>query len=223
MTPDDNNSAEEPPASQPVPLDCDGDPFQDYEVAYYRPFFNLNIGYGTWVNSNQYKGNYTPVRLANNVFFNSVVCKEKDYQNIYKDCADEYTIVGSINKMLRFSFKEGFVAISYLKNRLDPETGYPLIPDNPSYMAAIVYYLKWKIAEWHAWNGRSGFISMARENERLWLKYARQAKNYMKMPRSLDQYQNLLEQSHYLIPRHKRYYGYFGNLGRSEHQPFKRY
>lgn len=196
-------------AGYPIPLDRDGKPITDYEVAYYRPFFDLQWEYNLWTNSNSYKQDYTPVRLSNNSFFNSIVCKEKN--NIYNNCEDEYTIVGSIDKKLRFSFKNGSVAVSYLKNRIDPETGYFLIPDNISYTSAIVYYVKWKIAEWYDWSGRQGFTSIAQNSERLWLKYARQAKNFMKMPKSLDEYQNLLEQTHYLIPNHKRYYGYFGN------------
>lgn len=174
---------------------------------------------GPWVNSNCYKERFTPVRLANNTFFNSIVCKEKGIPYVNPN-GDDYTIVGVTEKKFRFSFEEGYVAVAYVKNALDKDTGYPLIPDNISYISAITYYIKWKIAEKHDWSGREGWSTKAEKAEQRWIKYCRQAKNYMKMPKSIDQYQNLLEQSHYLIPRHNRYYGYFGNLGRREDRSF---
>lgn len=181
---------------------------------------NLKWSYGTWVSSKYYKANYTPIRLATSTFFNSIVCKEKD-RFLYGSCVDEYTIVGTTEKKLRFSFKEGQIALSFLKNSVDEETGYPLIPDQISYITAITYYIKWKIAEENDWSGRDGWASKSERAEAKWLKYCRQAKNYMKMPKTLDEYQNLLEQTHYLIPDHRKYYGYFGNLGKAEHRNFQ--
>lgn len=182
-------------------------------------FLDLDWTYTIWTTSDYYRKNYTPVRLATGNFFKSLVCKEKD-KSLYQTCSDEYTIIGDTEKKLRYNFIEGEVAISYLKNSVDKETGYPLIPDQISYTTAIVYYLKWKIAEMHDWAGREGWVSKAEKAEQRWGKYAKQAKNYMKMPKTLDQYQNLLEQSHYLIPNHKRYYGFFGNLNKSEVRNF---
>jgi len=192
----------------------------DYEVAYYRPFFDLKWEYSLWSDSQYCKDKFTPVRLSNNVFFNSLVCKEKNNQEIYRNCGDEYTIVGTTEKRLRFSFREGFVAVAYLRNAIDIETGYPLVPDNYSYLSAITYYIKWKLAEWYDWNGREGFGIKAEKAEKRWLKYTKQGKNYMKMPKGLDQYQNLLEQSHTMIPKHNMYYGHFGNLNKAESKKF---
>jgi len=186
----------------------------------YIPYFEVGWEYESWTSTGYYQQNFTPVRLADNTFFNSIVCKEKDQTPYKNDGQDEYTIVGITEKKLRVSFEQGYIALAYVRNVVDKETGYPLVPDNISYVTAITYYLKWKIAQMYSWNGRQNFIRLAQDNERLWLKYARQAKNYMKMPKTIDQFQNLLEQSHYLIPRHRRYYGYFGNLGREENRIF---
>ena len=176
--------------------------------------------YEDWTSSPFYIQNFTPVRLANHVFFNTIVCKEKRPIPYEDNCYDEYTIVGTTEKKMRLSFKEGTIALAYIKNAIDKETGYPLIPDDVRYITAITYYLKWKIAQRYEWSGRQNYIRLAQDNERLWLKYARQAKNYMKMPKSLDEFQNLLDQTHYLIPRQGRYYGYFGKLGREEDRRF---
>lgn len=216
------------------PVDCNGRPLFDDACPSYIPHFDMQWQYIPWTSCSYYKENFTPVRLANHTFFNTIVCKEKHdtpYQgnqdvydhplkNNFLGQQDEYTIVGSVDKKLRFSFKEGYVALAYIRNAIDRETGYPLVPDNVSYVTAITYYLKWKMAEMYAWNGREGYEGKADKAEQKWLKYARQGKNYMKMPKSIDQFQNLLEQSHYLIPRHRRYYGYFGNLGREEERKF---
>jgi hypothetical protein len=182
-------------------------------------FLDLHWSYHIWTTSEVYQNNYTPVRLATSTFFNSIVCKEKDL-SIYNNCKAEYTIVGNTEKRLRFNFDEGEVAVSYLKNSVDKETGYPLVPDNISYITAIVYYIKWKIAEMYEWAGREGWSGKADKSEAKWLKYVKQAKNYMKMPKTLDDYQNLLEQTHYLIPNHNKYYGFFGNLNKRENLQF---
>lgn len=182
---------------------------------------NPDWTYEVWTSSPEYTRNYTPVRLATGTLFNSLVCKEKD-ESLYMTCTDEYTVVGTVDKRLRFNFIEGQIALSYLKNTVDEETGYPLIPDNISYISAITYYIKWKVAEMHSWAGRDNFVGQAQKAEQSWLKYCRQAKNSEKMPKTLDDYQNLLEQTHYLIPNHKRYYGFFGNLGKAQSRNFNR-
>jgi len=203
----------------PIPLHEDGSPVTDYDVAYYRPFFDQVWEYKMWNNVSDNLG-FTPVRLANHTFFNSIVCKEKDNKGLYSGCIDEYTIVGTTEKKLRFSFESGFVAVSYLRNATDNESGYPLIPDEVSYITAITYYIQWKLAEWRFWNNREGAAKQVEYTEDRWLKYARQAKNKAKMPKSIDQYQNLLEQSHQMIPNHKKYYGFFGNLGREQSKKY---
>lgn len=184
----------------------------------YQPYFDMQWQYVNWISCGLYRERYTPVRLANHTFFNTLVCKEKSPYENYGE--DEYTIVGLTDKKFRFSFETGQIALAYIKNAIDEVTGYPMIPDNVSYTTAITYYIKWKMAERLTWHGREGFARLAQDSERLWLKYARQAKNYMKMPKSLDDFQDLLEQSHYLIPRHRMYYGYFGNLGKEENRRF---
>lgn len=180
-------------------------------------FRELQIKYSPMINDPNYRQNFTPIRLANHTFFNTLVCKEID-QSPYKpdSCSDEYTIVGTTEKKLRFSFQEGLVALSYIKTPLDKETGYPLIPDDYYYINAITYYVKWKMAERYAWKGREGFISAARDSERLWLSYSRMAKNDAMMPKTLDQLQNMLEQTHQLIPNHNLYHGFYGKMGREQ-------
>lgn len=183
-----------------------------------NPSFEINWQYAQWIASRPYKRAFTPVRLANKTLYNSLVCKEV----VETPCpnSDEYTIVGTTNKCFRFSFEEGMVAVSYLKSATDPDTGYPLIPDVIHHLTAITYYIKWKYAESLAWDGREGFARLEEKNRDLWLEYVKQAKNWTKMPKDIDDLQDLLEETHQLIPRHRRYYNYFGNLGRPDSRKY---
>ena len=201
--------------------DCNGFILDNNNIIDYKPQFDLKLNYQYWKNSSYYKRQYTPVRLANHTLFNSIVCKEKVDDCI--GCIDEYTIVGTTEKRIRCSFENGQIAMSYLKNAIDEETGYPLVPDQISYITAISYYIKWKIAEWYSWSGRDGFEQKADKAQQNWTHYVKQAKNWAKMPKSIDDYQDLLEQTHYLIPNHKKYYGFFGNLGKSQELNFNKH
>jgi hypothetical protein len=210
-------AVEEVPAEEntvPVAIDCNGQPLNDHELAYYRPYFDLKWEYELWGNSNLYQ-QYTPVRLSNNTFFNTIVCKEED-QQIYSSCTDEYTVVNG--QMLRFSFKEGMVAVAYLRQVLDPETGYPMIPDNISYTTAIVKYITLKVMEKDFYAGREGSAQKVEKAERDWHWYCKQASNTDMMPQGIDEYQNLLDQRSYILPRQNRYYGFFGKMNKPENR-----
>lgn len=208
------------PLSPNVFVDCQGSIIGDHEVAYYRPYFDLQYEYNQWIGSGYFREKYTPVRLANHTFLGSLVAEETS-TGLYNSSSDEYTIAGGFPNMnLRFSFKEGQIALAYLRTVIDPETQYPVIPDDIRFITAITYYIKWKMAERLRWSGREGFQLEAQDAEQKWNKYVRQAINSVKMPQGVDQYQNMMEQSLYLIPRHRKYYGYFGKLGREEDRLF---
>lgn len=151
------------------------------DLSGYFPFVDMNWQYIDWARKPFYEENFRIVRPTKNAYFNSLICREKEIP--YQNCEDEFTIVGTVERKFRFSFKEGYVAIAYYKNELD-EDGYPLIPDNISMITAITHYIAWKIAQRYAWKGRQGYAGLAQNNERLWLKYARQGKNFAKMQAS---------------------------------------
>lgn len=193
--------------------DCQGNIIGEYEAAYYRPMFDLKWEYQGWINSNYYKNSFMPVRLSNNAFLKSVVCTETmpEFKGLYTATNFEYTFAGHYpNLEMRFNFEKGYIALAFLRSRVDSETGYPLIPDDASHISAIMYYIKWKMAERFRWEGREGFAFEAKDAEEKWLRYVRQANNKTKMPHGVDQYQNLKEQSIYLIPADRKFHSYFG-------------
>ena len=207
-------------ADSTVIVDCHGRRVDGEEFTYYRPYFDLQGEYYGWCNSRYYQENYSPVRLANHSFFNSLVCQNPSESDIYRKGTihEEYTIIA--NSVLRFSFKEGFVAVAYLRQKVDETTGYPMIPDNEYARSAVTYYMAWKTKQRECYMHREGACQLAKDAKADWESYVKKFKNYAKMPTGVDQHQNLMEQSRYLIPRLSRYYGFFGKLGRAENRPF---
>jgi len=197
----------------PVAIDELGMPVNAYDVAYYRPYFDLIGEYYIGGLCERYNLKFTPVRLATHSFFDSIVCKQTDFEDLYTTCTDEYRIID--DSIMRFSFETGQVAISYLKYRFDCNTGYPMIPDNISYITAIVKFITMKIYERDFYAGREGAQAKLQKAEADWHWYCRQAKNFGKMPQTIDEWENLLNQRNYLLPRNK-YKGFFGTLAHVE-------
>lgn len=202
----------------PVILDCNGHLIGDYEVAYYRPYFDLQYEYWGWNNSRYYRDNFTPVRLANNSFFNSIVCAEDNTEGLYDGCTDEYTIVGD---KIRTSFKDGQIAVAYYRQMVDPETGYPLIPDEYSTITAITMYITMKYMARMWYLGKEGFGDKMQKAEIDWQWYCKQAKNANFLPYGIDEYQNIADMRRTMLPTRDKYYGFFGKLGRPQNNGWK--
>ena len=200
----------------PVPLDCKGMPLTDVELAYYRPYFDLQYEYYGWSNSTYYGRHFTPVRLANHTFFDSLVCEED--QTIYNSCIDEYTISGD---KIRTSFRRGFIAISYNRPVVDSETGYPMVPDDISFTTAIMWYIAWKYNGRLWMMGREGYGDKMQYAQQQWGWYCKQASNKAFTLHGIDEHQNLLEERLNMMPRQNLYYNFFGKLGRPESKAWK--
>lgn len=208
--------AEDEPAI-PVALDCNGQPLNAYDLAYYRPYFDLKWEHSFWYGSSYYKRNYSPVRLSNHSFFGSLVCNEDDRIHYGNDSYDVIT-----GDTLRLSFKEGMVAVAYDRQLLDTTTGYPMIPDNISYTTAITKYITMKMFERQFYNGRDGAKGKLDKAEADWHWYCKQASNVDMMPHGIDEHQNMLDMRSNLIPRQYRYHGFFGNLSKPENRTWNR-
>jgi len=210
----------------PVCLTCEGQPYNDYNVAYYRPYYDLKYEYQLWMGTDVYKRCYLPVRLATGSFFNTLVCTEDSSDcgvaefysglsnnGIYYPNKLEYTIVR--NEILKFNFETGLIAISYIRTITDDD-GLPMIPDTYSVTTAITKYITMKLMEREFYLGKEGSSSKVQKASQDWQWYARQAKSEGMMPQTVDEYENLLHQTNYMIPRRRVYDNYFGNLNRKE-------
>lgn len=189
-------------------VDNQGMPVMPYEIAYYRPYFDIQYEYKWWKSSGYYKNGWYPIRPSSHSFFNAVL---EDEQDIYRSCNDEYKVIQG--KILRFSFKEGMVAVAYNRHVLDAETGYPMIPDTYSCVTAITKYVIYQLMEREFYAGREGAQSRYQKAESDWQWYCGQAANQFMMPYGEDEYQNLLNQRGYLIPDNNKHGSFFGTLG----------
>ena len=207
----------------PVCLDCNGAPLNDYNVAYYRPYYDAQQEYFNWQNSNSYQRCYVPVKLTNHSFFNSIVCSQENGCDVAND---NITINGLINKesyeytviegkILRFNFEKGLVALAYLRNVTDID-GIPMIPDDISFITAIIAYVTMKIQTREFYNGREGSTGRMTHAEKQWAWYCKQSSTKSLMPQGVDEMENLVNQMKYIIPRRNAYDNYFGNLNNRE-------
>jgi len=185
------------------------------EQTYYKPNFDLKGEYDGWSNSTFYK-RYSPIRKSTHTFFNTIGSGSEIYDSFGND---EYNI---IQDQIRFSFKEGIVAIAYHRTMTDSDTGYPLIPDDYSVTTAITMYVTMKYMGRLWYLGREGYADKFQKAEQDWHWYCKQAGNTLMAPYGEDDFQNILEGRKQMIPRHNKYYGFFGNLGRNQDQGWTR-
>lgn len=194
-----------------VNVDVNGNLIEAYDLAYYRPFLDVQYNTERWVSSNIYKKEFTPVLLADHSFIGSVV-EEGNYTNVYTASNyDEYTITGDT---LTFSFKEGFVAIACTKQKVDEKTGYPLIPDEISFTTAITAYITFKYMSRLWYLGREGYEKKVGKAEEDWHWYCKQAYNKATMLNGEDAHHNFGISRQSLLPRRNNIYGFFGKMSK---------
>ena len=230
-------------------LDCDGKIISSEQIAYYRPYYDLHYEYYGWSRSQYYNSCFTPVNLATHNFFHSIVCEETKDNSIYPTSQNNSgtshfnsspytdTLINAeggnfgtgayqeyklIDNMIRVSFKEGQLAVAYLRHPIDQVTGYPLVVDDVSVINAITYYIGWKTQQRDYFKHKEGSKGISDEMKGLWLKYCKQAKNKAMMLNGVDDWENFGKQRNYLLPRENDYYTYFGNLNKSEIRSWNR-
>jgi len=201
-----------------IPVDpYTGYPIFDQDVYEWQPNINVQAEYVNWTSSNFYKEKWTPIRLATNTFFNTIVCEEPAMEELYKTCTDEYNVIG--NNTVRVSFQEGYVAISYNRQKLDDDN-YPMIPDHFAYITAVTKYVTMKLMAREWYKGREGYERKMMKAEEDWNWYCKQAGNRAMMPQGIDAYQNMLDQGNYLLPRIHRYNQFFMDMSRPEKRKY---
>ncbi len=172
-------------------------------LEYYKPNTFRATGY--------YYDNYRPLRKASGPFTAPYTSDCTDCNGISPTCEDEYRLDWPY---IKTSFKEGQVCIAYVGQPLD-ERGFPMIPDEVSYIEAIKRYITYKVKYSEFLQGHlPGNIYMKLEDDWHW--YCKQARNKMTMPKSVDDLQNLKDQHIRLLPKPNRYHRFFGHLHSAE-------
>lgn len=122
---------------------------------------------------------------------------------------------------IRVTFEKGYLALAFLRYPLD-NRGVPLIPDDTTYIKAITSYVTY-MAMRHDYIYGHINPSVYQQLESDWQWYCNVAANKQKMPKTIDQMENIRAQRMRLLPRVDRYYGFFGQLAANEIRVFRDY
>lgn len=172
---------------------CDGD---GAPLISFDPLSNAIImDYRLYVNvRDKVKGRFVPIRLSSAKFFGN----NEIYKNGNREFGVQYEYKEVAGKRLLFSFKEGVVGISY-RAILTDEEGIPLIPDLPEVVNAVSYYVLWQLAERNLWAGRDGYDRLTQYSDSKWQHYSAQAIAALKMPKNIDELQNIVDNYKHII------------------------
>tara|TARA_R110002110_G_scaffold10231_2_gene50117 strand:+ start:199 stop:1158 length:960 start_codon:yes stop_codon:yes gene_type:complete len=158
-----------------------------------------------------YTANFRPLRLATSNFALSATAHCTGCVNLSANCSEEYSIDWPY---LRTSFKQGHICIAYIGQALD-DRGFPLIPDQISYVEAVRKYIIYKLKYSEFIQGGIPANTFAKIEDD-WQWYCAQARGKANMPDTIDKLQNILDQRDRLIPKTRNYFGFFGNLSTPE-------
>lgn len=212
------NPTIEPGPYRPILLDCQGQPLELYNLAYYRPYFDLRWEYDQYRRYTYNSSCFSPVELSNSTLYDSIVCKMNDMGYSHGTPKDKFTVIK--NSVIRFSFQEGQIALSYLRQVVDEESGYPLVPEDYSALTAITEYLSMKKAKRDFQNGRDGSKGRMDKAEADFQWYCGQARSKAIMPKTVDEFENIKNQRNYIIPRTTAYSSFFGKLSTPENRAY---
>lgn len=168
------------------------------------------LGIRAWLASSSFSAYWQPLRLSTNAFALSVHCDE--CANVDSNCSETYSV--SPNGIMTTSFRTGFICISYYKYPTDAEGNF-LIPDNAEYIDALRKYVMMRIWEKRMNMKEEGAPERYKEYRLEWTMAARRATADMRVT-GVDQMENLKNIWTRLIPKTRRYAGFFGNLGNEE-------
>lgn len=192
-------------------VDSSGNLIPGYDIAYYRPFFDVGYSYGTWVGSSYLQDNFTPLRLSTHTFFHTVTETTEERMVYERRATEEYAVQGNV---ITFSFEEGFVAVALTRLKVDEETGAPMIPDNAQFTSAITSYITLKYLKRMWYSGREVTKEKMTVAIKDWEDSKNRAYSIATMLNGEDEYQNLLESRNQLIKDRNAFGSYFRNIAR---------
>ena len=123
------------------------------------------------------------MKLKNRKTANTDVCT-KDCKNLFAKSIDEISITQQgFNKFIHSTLEKPIIYLKYYAYPEDPETGLPLIPEDPIIQRAIEYHLMYYFFYMTWLDGTD--VNIERKVQDLQLKrdqYLTEAINYSKMP-----------------------------------------
>jgi hypothetical protein len=161
--------------------------------------------------TNYYYDHYRPLTRATGPFSKAATSGCTSCTDISPGCVHEYSLDWPY---IQTSFKTGYICVAYVSQPLD-DRGWPMIPDEVSYIEAIKRYITYKVKYAEFLQGHlPGNIFTKLEDDWHW--YCQQARNKANMPKDIDTLENLRKQHIRLLPKVQRYDRFFGNLSTRE-------
>lgn len=200
---------------EPALLDCQGNIINGCDFTHRRPFFAWDLAYLEFMDTLVAQDCYSPVRLKNHSFFNTLVCKEFD-ESLYSTCRDEYGVDG---EDLILSFREGQIAISYFGPPIDKD-GNIMIPDHETFIQAAISYIRYKkLGKKYDLDPTNAIGNALERAEQDWHWYCRQAINSGLFEGGKDGMQDIRDISSWILPPGNKYNSFFGNLTYTQNRP----
>lgn len=200
-----------------IPVDETGTPLFEKDLYEWKPTIWVAADYIGVFGSTNFQQKWTPVRPTPNSFFEAGICELEDAEGLYQNSKDEYRL--REGGQIQTSFKDGYIAVAYLGQVID-EQGFPKVPDEYSYMTAILKYITLKMMERFWYMGRENYKLRMEKAESDWQWYCRQAATKALMPKGVEDLQDLVDQQNYLIPRQHRYRSFFADQNTREGRKF---
>lgn len=168
----------------------------------------------TWIQSPHYQNKWKPLRLSTNTF--ALAVHQDNCINIVAKCDESYTVTP--DGVITTSFKDGYIAISYLRYPMDCDGNF-LIPDSEYYKQALRAYIMMRIWEYRMNMKEEGADKLYMNYSNQWSLMKAKATAEINLP-SLDELENIRNVQTRLVPRYRRYFSFFGNLGKEENLNF---
>jgi hypothetical protein len=186
----------------PIIVDQAGNPVNNFDYVYYRPYFDrfdvifeYDFSTKSW---NNFRKAFTPIKLSNSTF--------QHYPGLtIRDTYEDEYFVKKDSRQIYFNFESGQVAISYLKFNTDPNF-FPMIPDHVVYISAVEAFIIYRKAKRDFYNHVEGAKDILLYSERDWEHKLRNAKNKSFLPDTIDEHENIIVKSLLPMPLKNRFF-----------------
>ena len=194
---------------QGIQLNCYNQFKESEYVAYFRPSVRIafNEALDFLTKNRRIQQRFGPLRPTNNMMYQGISCNPE-----LGSANGEYSVQS--DGRIKFGFDEGQVAISYVKVATD-KNGYPLIPDNQSFVTAVTAYITFKVTEGQFYNYVPNSLSRYVRAEAQWQWYCRQAKNEALMP-DVNDAEDIREMGSNFFRPENVFGNYFSNISDME-------
>lgn len=168
----------------------------------------------SFFSSDYYCKYWKPLRLSTNTFAKAI--HVDNCPNLYVDCDQTYTV--SPDGTMTTSFKDGIVCFSYTSVPVDCNGDF-LIPDTEYYKDALRCYCMMRIWEYRMNMKEEGADKLFSYYQNQWSLMKGKAVSSIREP-DLAELENIKNVWTRLIPKSRRFSGFFGNLASEERTKF---